>query len=160
MSWMQKSIATLRTWTPSLVPVRNRWHADKVQTVKRYGYKEIIDCRGALVHVGNNGRPVSQLPTYRPKDAWSEKKALYGQNDYIDLLGNESLHPTRILYNVPSWLRGVTGNEYQVLLRRRKIMSKGILPYARPKKWYEIEKRIKFLYKFLNQKTDNHWSKQ
>lgn len=160
MSWMQKSIATLRAWTPTLVPVRNRWHADKQRLVRRYGYKEEIDCRGSLVHVGVKGKPVTQLPEYRPKDNWTEKKALYGQNDYIDILGNESIHPTKILYNVPAWLRGVSGNEYQVLLRRRKILSKGILPYARPKKWKEINKRIKFLYKFLNQKTDTAWSRQ
>lgn len=134
--------------------VRYRYHADiiaKGKLLRRFGYKDkLLERRGLLPHV-DGARIVA--PIYRPKDQWNDRRALFGQNDYIDILGNDRLHPTRLLRDVPAWLRGFKGNEMQHCIRKRKMCYHGSERYENPMKWHNLEKRIKFLYRFLNKKT-------
>lgn len=154
MEWIGKSLLK-NIWRPTLTAVRTRYHANKTRLVRRYGYEEKIWCGGLLPR--DDGRALP-MPEYRPKNHWTERRALFGQNDYIDILGPGNLHPVKTLYTVPSWIRGVSGNEYQVLLRKRKIWARTAFPTLRPTKWREMEKRMGFLYRFLNRKTKTGFS--
>ena len=159
MSNFIKNLVTpvLKAWCPQITTVRFRYFADKKRLVRRYGYNDPIEQRGLLAHTGGD-KPVIQMPIYRPTNPWTEKKALFGQNDYIDILSNNKLKLTDVMYNTPKWLKGVKGGpkkptEYRVLLRKRKMLKDGIYPIARPTKWKQMNYRIFLLYKVLNRKT-------
>ena len=118
----------------------------------RWGYYDRYRRRGLLRHDDTESR-VQTLKVYSPKSQWEEKKALFGQNDYIDILGNGEVHPVNVLYDVAPWLRGFHGDELKVLIRRRKFLSKTTYPETHPKKYHELNYRISYLYRFMNRKT-------
>lgn len=66
------------------------------------------------------------------------------------LIGDNNVHPLHVAYQVPAWLKGFRGNEFQMLLRRQKMFSRGCFPLERPTKWEKTKKRIDWLWYHLN----------
>ncbi|KAK7481416.1 hypothetical protein BaRGS_00027372 [Batillaria attramentaria] len=135
------SEATVKTYEPAS-PFRD-------PGPRRYGYRTKYFTGGVLPR-SEHADPVMGLPVYKPKDAWSRKKALFGQNDYIDILGDGSLTPSDLLHG-PDWLIGFKGNELQRLSRRMKFEGHK-LSILYPSQYRNMKKRIWFLYKKYNRK--------
>ena len=83
------------------------------------------------------------MPKFIDKQPWSVKKATFGQNDYIDILGDGSVNPVDLI-NGPKWLIGFRGNELQRLQRRLKFEGNEIRAKD-PTKFHDMKKRVKFL---------------
>ncbi|XP_072036328.1 large ribosomal subunit protein mL51-like [Amphiura filiformis] len=86
------------------------------------------------------------VPKKPQPDRWTPKRALYGENDYKDLLGDGNYQLKKNVKTGPFWLRGWSGNEFQRLIRKRKLMGRDLGPKASK----DLNKRIKYLYKKLN----------
>lgn len=102
---MQKSLASNASWilTPE-VTLNNgwqsiinfhtslsvsRWHKDKVanRDLYRHGYKDSTKQSGALPRISEDSPRIHQIKVFRPSNPFAPKEALFGQNDYIDILG-------------------------------------------------------------------------
>ncbi|KAL3862622.1 hypothetical protein ACJMK2_008577 [Sinanodonta woodiana] len=117
----------------------------KKKAPRRYGYENKLFGGGLLPRLEE---PLKRLKPYKPKDSWSKDRALFGQNDYIDILGDGSVVPKDLIKG-PRWLLGWRGNELQRLLRKMKTVGylmKDIYPTYYHNNW----KRIRFLYKKYN----------
>lgn len=173
-----------KVWEPQVNVKRNRWWKEQRKTplVRRFGYEDDIIHKGLLPRI-KDAKRFKSLPIYTPKDSWNEKKALFGQNDYIDILGtsfnpiqknekcsngwkfihashfvgNGRLNPVQVGYDVPAWLRGFRGNEFETLLRKQALWSVGTFPEERPQKWEKIKSRIDWLWYHLNYRRKVKW---
>jgi large subunit ribosomal protein L51 len=83
------------------------------------------------------------MPEYKVSETWSPKKSTFGQNDYIDILGDGNIKPADLICG-PDWLIGFKGNELQRLNRQLKFQGKE-LKAKNPNKFHDINKRIKYL---------------
>ena len=79
---------------------------------------------------------------------FKNSRSLFGQNDYIDILGSDELHPTDIMYHVPKYLRGQHRRKrhVQVAIERRKALEHTGFPKAYPKTWEDWNKQVKKSY--------------
>ena len=99
-------------------PVSQRWHMDKVENrhwyryayglfgliplckqkpfFSRYGYKDKVKQTGALPRLDEDAERIEK-PIFRPESPFDQSKALFGQNDYIDILGNHLMKRDKIL---------------------------------------------------------------
>lgn len=83
------------------------------------------------------------MPNFKETNSWSPRKATFGQNDYIDIMGTGRVHPIDTIRG-PAWLVGFRGNELQRLSRQMKFHGKEIKAKS-PQHFFNINKRIKYL---------------
>ncbi|CAG5119386.1 unnamed protein product, partial [Candidula unifasciata] len=114
---------------------------------RRYGHVITYEKGGLLPR---DGIPIRNLPQYRPKDTWTKKEALFGQNDYIDILGDGDVHPVDLLTG-PRWLIAFKANERDRLIRKMEWEGPRLKTFY-PTEYNRIEKRIRFLTKLYNLK--------
>lgn len=91
-------------------------------------------------------------PKKPEKDFWSEKRALFGENDYKDILGDGTYSLRKNVKSGPWWMRGWKGNELQMLIRKRKMVGYTLGPEAK----HNMKKRIRYLFKYMN-KNKGKW---
>lgn len=61
------------------------------RNIWRYGYEDKLKMSGTLPRIGNNHSKVRPLPVFKPQNPFAPSNALYGQNDYFDILGKPNI---------------------------------------------------------------------
>lgn len=87
-----------------------------------------------------------------PVDEWDEKEALFGQNDYIDILGDGNLSIRELNVDAPPYLRGwgfkgeETTNKFEEIQfhhnLRRLHFEEDYLLNLRPTRWWQLRKEL------------------
>ncbi|XP_034030400.1 39S ribosomal protein L51, mitochondrial [Thalassophryne amazonica] len=85
------------------------------------------------------------VPQPKAVDRWTEKRAMFGVYDNIDILGEFKAHPRDLIVG-PCWLKGFRGNELQRLIRKKKMVGDRMMVQDK----HNLEKRIRYLYKRFN----------
>ncbi|KAF5402767.1 hypothetical protein PHET_03916 [Paragonimus heterotremus] len=107
---------------------------------------------GLLPRLEHTDEPV-RLPEYRPRDKWAPHRAHFGQNDYIDLLGDGDLGP-RDFYTGPTWILGAR-NEFQRVCAR--VNNPAIVAWMEefePSRLKLEQKNQRYLYKKVNKRKN------
>ena len=74
-------------------------------------------------------------------------------NLFSDILGDGKLHPAELITG-PRFIKAFNGNELQRLVRMMAVGGWKI-KHLYPKRYHEIYKRIRFLYKKYNHRRGN-----
>ncbi|VDO51408.1 unnamed protein product [Schistosoma margrebowiei] len=93
------------------------------------------------------------LPEHKPRDFWSPHRAHFGQNDYIDILGDGKIKP-RDFYTGPPWVLGAR-NEYQRVCSR--LNNPAIVAWMEefePSKLTAEYKLQRYLFKKVNKRKN------
>ena len=83
------------TFQPSLLfhttTINNRWHKDRVENrdLYRHGYIDRVKQSGAMPRISEDSPRIKEIKVFRPSNPFAPKEALFGQNDYIDILGKK-----------------------------------------------------------------------
>lgn len=87
------------------------------------------------------------VPKKKPDDPWSEENALFGENDYKDILGDGTYDLRKNIKSGPWWLKGwKPKNELQMLIAKKRYTGADMGPVEK----HELKKRMFYLYKKLN----------
>ena len=107
-----------------------------------------------------DAKKIKNQPIFEPEAAYAPKRALSGQNDYIDILGEnpDALKPHDVHYHMPRYLRGMSTrlNDYQQALKIKTALSETAVPEVKPKDWDFLTKRIMRRYSELKLNTDQN----
>jgi len=139
-----------------------RWHKDLKETTRitRYGYNDKVKRSGALPRISEDDERWDHRPVHTPDNPWAQKRALFGQNDYIDILGDDpdAFRPSELNYEQPEWLREVTIHmtPYQRLLMKKKLLEETDYPTTHPKTWDELTKEVKRLHDKVVKQWDQY----
>jgi len=139
-----------------------RWHKDvkEERQIFRWGYEDRVKQSGALPRISNDSERWDHREVYAPENPWAQKRALFGQNDYIDILGEDpdAFRPSEVNYEQPEWLREVNEKQtgYQRLLMKKKLLEETDYPETNPKSWEELKDVLKRLWRKQHMQMDQY----
>jgi len=137
-----------------------RWHKDKVDNrmLPRFGYKDEVKRSGPLPRMANDSPAVDAKP-HDAKNSWVPKRALSGQNDYIDILGDERIHPLQVQYDIPNWLKSVKGHDIDLQRNIKKTAAYKLsaISKVKPLAWRRITEDVRRRYN-EELKCRNQWT--
>ncbi|THD23367.1 39S ribosomal protein L51 mitochondrial [Fasciola hepatica] len=107
---------------------------------------------GLLPRLDFTDEPV-YMPDYRPKDYWAPHRAHFGQNDYIDILGDGKLQP-KDFYAGPQWVLGARNEFQRVCARLNNPALLAWMEEFEPSRLHLEEKRKRYLYKTVNKRKN------
>merc|ERR1719268_365322 len=140
-----------------------RWHKDVSarRQIAKYGYDDKTKMSGALPRIAEDEeKRWDHREVFTPENPWAQKRALFGQNDYIDILGEDpdAFRPSEVNYEQPEWLREVHERQtgYQRLLMKKKLLEETDYPETNPKSWEELKDILKRLYRKQHMQMDQY----